>query len=352
MRVLQILHTDEPGGIRTLAVMLEQDLAAHGVAVDTAVMFERPDLSKGEKLRAVAVMARRLLKDNHDAIMAYQATASILTGVVGRLRGCRARIVHQTCTPGATAAPVRLADRIVGSLGLYSVNIANTGFTLAEFRDYPARYRRAMTLIEHGLDAPVATASRAETRSRFGLPPDAPLILNVGRMAAQKNQAVLLDALPRVPGAVLVVAGHGPDEADLRARAAANGVADRVRLLGAVEPAGIANLYGACDLFAFPSVWETFGLAGVEAAMSGMPIVAADIAVLREVLASPVDRPPVVFAPTSDLDAWAAALNRFVASPPAAADRAQFAAAVAYRYSRARMSERYLPLLSGKGAPS
>ncbi|GLK55028.1 glycosyltransferase involved in cell wall biosynthesis [Methylopila capsulata] len=348
MRVLQILHTDELGGVKTLADMIAEDLGRRGVTVDTVLLFDRPDFGRAEKIKAAVAMARRLAQDDHDAIFAYQATACILTGLFGR----KLRIVHQTCTPGETQALVRLADRLVGTAGRYSVNVANTMFTLNEFRGYPEGYRTDMRLIEHGLDAPRAASGREETRRRFGLPEGAPLILNVGRMAAQKNQSVLIEALPAVPDATLAIAGHGGDGDMLTALAQRHGVADRLRLLGGVAAADVADLYAAADLFAFPSVWETFGLAGVEAAMSGAPIVASDIAVLREVLASEEPDAPVAFAPPHDVDAWRRALAQALATPASAERRAAFADEVSRRYARERMSAQYMELLEGRDLPA
>jgi len=348
MRVLQILHTNELGGVKTLADMIAEDLGRRGVTVDTVLLFERPDFGKAEKIKAAVAMARRLARNDHDAIFAYQATACILAGLFGR----KLRIVHQTCTPAETQVLVRLADRLVGAAGCYSVNVANTAFTLNEFKSYPAGYRADMRLIEHGLDAPRAASGREATRRRFGLPEGAPLILNVGRMAPQKNQSVLIEALPAVPDATLAIAGHGGDGAMLTALAERHGVADRLRLLGGVAAADVADLYAAADLFAFPSVWETFGLAAVEAAMSGAPIVASDIPVLREVLASKEPAPPVAFAPPHDVAAWRLALIRALDKPAPAERRAAFADEVSRRYARERMSAQYMELLEGRDLPA
>ena len=62
------------------------------------------------------------------------------------------------------------------------------------------------------------------------------------------------------------------------------GVDDRLHMLGALSANDIADLYAAADVFVFPSIWETFGLAAVEAGMAGMPMVVADLPVLHEVL--------------------------------------------------------------------
>src|SRR5215831_9496347 len=220
MRILQILHDRERGGVDTLAHTIEQGLTPHGIVFETAYLFGRPALGIVRKLSGAAAMARRILRGGFDALIAYQATASILVGAVGWLAGCRVRIVHQTCAPGEMALPVRLIDRAVGALGLYTVNIANSAFTRAEFRKYPERYRRAMILIEHGLDPPAPTRPRADTRRRFGLPVARPLLLNVGRLVAQKNQEVLIRALPRLGDVHLAVVGSGANAEPYRGLAA------------------------------------------------------------------------------------------------------------------------------------
>jgi glycosyltransferase involved in cell wall biosynthesis len=348
MRVLQILNDDQRGGVQVLAELIEEGLRPHGITFATEYLFPGPGTSLLEKLSCAAAMARRIWRGDFDALITYQATSSILAGALGWLAGCRLRIVHQTCTPGEIALPIRLMDRLVGALGLYTVNIANSAATWAEFKDYPARYRRAMVLIEHGLDPPAPTHTRGETRRRFALPATRPLVLNVGRLVPQKNQDVLIQALVAVPHAHLAVAGGGPKADAYRALARELGVADRVHLLGVVSSADVADLYAAADLFVFPSTWETFGLAAVEAAMSAVPVVAADLAVLREVLATEAAEGATFVAP-HDIDGWARAIRINLETPPAAAALREFATEVAARYSRERMSESYRRLL-GSGS--
>lgn len=348
MRILQILHDRERGGVQTLAAMIEEGLLPYDAVFETVYLFPRPGLSTFGKLRCAFALARRIARGGFDALIAYQATASILVGVVGWLRGCPLRIVHQTCTPGEIAWPVRLIDKLVGTLGLYTVNIANSASTRAEFDTYPARYRRSMILIEHGLDPPVPTHDREETRRRFGLPTANPILLNVGRLVAQKNQDVLIRALICIPRAHVVVAGAGTNEHAYRVLAATLGVADRVHFLGALAPGDVADLYAAADLFVFPSTWETFGLAAVEAAMVGLPQVAADLPVLREVLSVPGTQ-PITFVQPHDVSGWPSAICGALNDPPSRDVVRAFAQAISRKYSRNRMIESYVALVRSHG---
>ncbi|RTL50698.1 MAG: glycosyltransferase family 1 protein [Bradyrhizobiaceae bacterium] len=343
LRILQILHTQERGGILTLASMIEDGLTRHGCEVETAILFRTPDRNGAEKIADAARMAARLLRGGYDALISYQATASILVGLFGRIRGCKTRIVHQTAVPSATAPYLRIADKIAGSLGFYTANVVNTRFTLNEFKSYPAAYQRRIVLNEHGIEPPVPTQDREQTRAQFDIPQNSPVLLHVGRLVAQKNQKVIVQALAQLPDVIFVVAGHGEDERAIMDLAQAEGVAERAHLLGARGDTDIANLYAASDLFVFPSVWETFGLAAAEAAISGIAMIVSDIPVLREVLAS--GNSPVIFADKDDSAAWTEAIRKTLDHPIDVGQLKSFSQDVAARYSVQRMIDHYLQML-------
>ncbi len=342
MRILQIVHDRERGGVQKLAGMIESGLSPHRFAVETAYLYPRAGLPLYAKFGYTLRLARQIWRGGFDMLLAYQSTASILVGVVGWFSGCRLRVVHQTCTPSEMPRPLRLLDKLAGALGLYSANIINSAATWAEFERYPARYRRSMILIEHGIDAPAPAHRREASRRRFGLPLAAPLLLNVGRVTAQKNQDVLIRALACLPQAHLVIAGAGPKDASFHALAVTLGVDDRLHLLGALPADEIADLYAAADLFVFPSTWETFGFAAVEAGMAGLPLVVADLPVLREVLRAD-GAGAVTFVLPHDVEGWISAISRALTTAPAARATA-FARALALKYSRQRMIESYLSL--------
>jgi glycosyltransferase-like protein len=85
------------------------------------------------------------------------------------------------------------------------------------------------------------------------------------------------------------------------------GVAQHVRVLGALSPEEIERLYRAADAFAFPSVKEGFGLAALEALAAELPVVASDLDVFRTFLA---DGESALLTPTGDAGALARALAR------------------------------------------
>lgn len=103
-------------------------------------------------------------------------------------------------------------------------------------------------------------------------------LLSVGRIDPRKGIATAIEALVALPEATLTVAGSGPESllADLRALGEQLGVADRVRLVGAVERTDVPALYEAHDAVVFPVIWEEpWGLVPLEAMALGRPVVAS-----------------------------------------------------------------------------
>jgi glycosyltransferase involved in cell wall biosynthesis len=102
-----------------------------------------------------------------------------------------------------------------------------------------------------------------------------PVVLTVASLEPRKGQRTLLEAATRVPEAVFVLVGLGPDRAALEAQARTLGIADRVRFLGYRED--VPDLLASCDVFALPSLEEGLPLAILEAMGAAKPVVASDI---------------------------------------------------------------------------
>jgi glycosyltransferase involved in cell wall biosynthesis len=107
----------------------------------------------------------------------------------------------------------------------------------------------------------------------------------------------------------------------------------------------VAELYGIADIFVFPSLHETFGISAVEAAMLGIPTIAADIPVLREVLTLE-GKSPIRFVAPGDAPAWASAIRALSLAPPGDGLLHSFGERLAQRYSTERMIDAYVELLS------
>jgi glycosyltransferase involved in cell wall biosynthesis len=146
----------------------------------------------------------------------------------------------------------------------------------------------------------------AATRRRLGVRDDQVLILHVGRLAAEKNLDLLADAFSTAGEAlgslaVFAVAGDGPSAHRLYRRLPG------VRKLGFLPVGELADVYASADLCVFPSHTETCGLVALEALASGVPVVVADAAGLRE---SVVHGRTGLLVPPHDARGFAAAVVR------------------------------------------
>jgi glycosyltransferase involved in cell wall biosynthesis len=196
---------------------------------------------------------------------------------------------------------------------------------------------------------PVADAFRPldapeRARRRLALAPGAALLLNVKRLHPLADQATLIEAFARVrarrPEAVLLLAGTGEAEADLRARAARLGLGDSVRLLGLVPNEEVARLQAAADLFVLSSVLEATPTVVLEALASGTPVVSTDNPGGLELHG--VFGDDVTVVPCRQPEALAAAVLAFLEAPRRTT--AATAARVAERFRLDGVVDRYLAL--------
>jgi len=143
-------------------------------------------------------------------------------------------------------------------------------------------------------------------------------LLIVGRMAASeryKGHDQILEALPHLPDARLVVAGDGDDRPRLAARAADLGLARRVAFTGFVSEATLIELYRRASVFVMPSLGEGFGLVYLEAMRAGKPCVAARGSAAEEVV---VDGETGLLVRQEDAGELVTALQSLLANPEAA----------------------------------
>lgn len=128
--------------------------------------------------------------------------------------------------------------------------------------DELARHGIAHTrLWTRGIDRGLFRPDHEPLPDLAGLP--RPIMLNVGRVAIEKNLTAFLDA--DVPGTKVVV-GNGPDLARLRA------AYPDARFVGALHGEDLARAYASADVFVFPSRTDTFGLVMIEALACGVPV--------------------------------------------------------------------------------
>ncbi len=188
--------------------------------------------------------------------------------------------------------------------------------------------RGKITVHRTGLDRAVFRAlDQAACRAQLGLPLDRPVLATVGALIPRKGQRYAIEALVQLPDAVLVLAGSGGDEAELRILAASLGLAERVRFLGAVPHGELPVVLSAADVFVLPSASEGLANAWVEALACGTPVVTTPIPGALELLTDPA------WGRTAARNgaAIAAAVRKILAAPPAREDVQRGAAGFSWK---------------------
>jgi len=197
--------------------------------------------------------------------------------------------------------------------------VAAGGFPADEVRR-AARIDLPTVVVPPGVDTarfvPLVAEERSAARIRFGLEPDAPVVLCVSRLVPRKGFDVLVEAgavlASRYPDLQVVVAGTGRDQRRLTRIASSHH--SPTTFLGRVDDADLPALYGCADVFAMlcRNRWrgleqEGFGIVFLEAAAAGVPSVAGRSggsaeAVLHDATGLVVDRPRDVASVAFALD--------------------------------------------------
>ena len=200
-------------------------------------------------------------------------------------------------------------------------------------------------------DPIVATAdATAALRRQWAVPAAAWVLFTLGRLIGLKGFADLLEALARMPRevagrpVVLLVAGSGPLESELRAHTTRLGLDDRVRWLGWQDPPDA--YFTLADVFVCPSRKETLGNVILEAWNHGLPVVSTRTHGAEELID---DGHTGLLAPIREPAALAARLEELLSAP--AAQQAAMGAAgrdfLNARFGKAAIVGQYLGLYAG-----
>ena len=292
-----------------VAMLEERGMRHVALASSTRSMDPLADLRAARELWAV------LRRERPDVLHTHNPKPGIYGRIVGRLAGVP-RVVHTT--HGLYATP---QDRFSKRAVVYALEAVASRFSHVELVQSPedlelmGRLRlapgRKLRLLGNGVDLArfrlPAPGERDEVRAELGLAPDDVVVGLVARLVAEKGVPELLSAVEQLgpPHRLLLVGPHDPEKAD----ALPESLLERARAGGAVlagHRTDVERLYRAMDVFCLPSHREGFPRAAMEAAATGLPVVASDIRGCRQV----VDDPETGrLFPVRDVDALVAALR-------------------------------------------
>jgi len=347
------------GGTSILASTLAKAMRAQGHHVEEWYLFGSDgDLPAGARVFIAAKRSRSpfvlislffrvvaaLRQSKPDVLFGLQPFSNLLVGVAGTIARIRNRVPTYH-GPRAFVTPTLMAlDDNVYRLGLYTQMIACAN-TVAETYG-----RETMAVVVNGHDTPT-TFSRAEARAALGLPADGLILGQIGRLSHQKNQSFSLDLIRKLPEAVLVLLGIGPDEISLRSQIETAGIANRVRIVPAIAHGRIGLFYSAIDLALFPSRYEGLSLAGIEAIHAGVPSPCTDIPSFREMFAASPFLTAQLLLPEGDETAWVARIRNILADQELRNEIGSELARLSPAYGFEVMAEQYLRLLDRWDAP-
>ncbi|MFH0910884.1 MAG: glycosyltransferase family 4 protein [Planctomycetota bacterium] len=302
LTVLHLCSIKGRGGTGYMAGRLCRLLADQGVSVIVGACQGSKMAARAHKAGLPLLEGLRLERGFHPAALWKDAS---------RVRACiRAEGVdlvhtwHSIETWTAALALVGLKAGLVRTRGLVTPvrrSLANrilhgrTALVHVTCRRIAEHYRAAgldldrVRLVPDGVDTArfrpglVGSAVRAEA----GIPPGAPVAVSVGRLEPVKGHRYLLEAtalLSRThPDLCLVAAGDGTLREELKAQAAALGIADRVRFLGVRRD--IPAVLAAGDVYVLPSVGsEGSSRATLEAMAMAKPVVASAVGMLPDIV--------------------------------------------------------------------
>lgn len=363
-RILLLQTQAENAGAQEVARVLGAGLIERGFDVDFGFFYRRTlgyDNAPGvffaaqerpAGLAGVIQMGRALYRHikriKPDAVITFQHYGNIIGAPIARMAGVKPIVANLNTARSTLPSWVIATDWLLAATRIYSRMVANSVDTEADFRALPQPFGRYLLRIDHGFDPKLSELSKADARKALFLPPDATLLGMTARLHPQKNQVALIELLVRNKDWRVALAGQGAWRQVLEARARAAGCHDRLHFVGELQPDQIGTFLNALDVYTFASLYETFGLAVVEAANSGVPVVSNDLEVLREVLQ--VDAGPcALFADVGDIGAFEAAIRRILSEPALRQELATRGKALRQRYSVDAMVDGYVAALGDLG---
>ncbi len=300
---MEIVPTLEVGGAQRMAALLSEALVARGHTLDVVALGARTGSWIEDGLTTLAARESRL----HLHFLGKGAGLDLsIPPRLGRLlRRLSPEVVHTHLHTVKYSFP---ASRIVGARCYHTLhNLAEHEIEAAGQRFHQMAFRAGVRPVAIGDAvaesirrvyhlAPVACipngipvsayrappGTRAAVRAELGIPADTLVFFSAGRLNAQKNHDLLVDAMRALPrdgvDRLALVAGEGELRGALEERA--EGLP--VGFLG-VRP-DVCRLMAAADVFVLPSRWEGNPLVVMEAMAAGLPVLATDVGCVAELV--------------------------------------------------------------------
>ncbi|QDG76135.1 glycosyltransferase family 4 protein [Labrenzia sp. PHM005] len=302
--------------------------------------------SKAEIFSFLTGLYKFIKEFEPDCVFCFQHFGNVLGAPVARLAGCPVIVANQVTAPSLINPVLTALDKVFGVIGLYDSITVNSNFLLDAYTQRPKRYVEKLTLIPQGFETKKSDVDKATARLELGLPEDVALLGCSARLNPAKQLDKVIAILPNKPDWHFAIAGQGPDYNRLMELAAKHGVTSQVHFLGEFSPDRIGVFLASLDVFVFPSAAESFGLAAIEAAQVGVPVVANSLPVLQEVLQAN-GAPCALFADVSNTAEFSSAIETVLTDQDLANSLRDRSDDLKMRYSLDAMVDAYENLAVG-----
>jgi glycosyltransferase involved in cell wall biosynthesis len=356
MKIVQIVTQMEAGGAQKVAMLLADALRNRGHEVEVCFLYLKrptyvnfPGVKVLLKRKPFALDYVYIIIKLYEYLRSYQPNvlithtyySNILGQFLARFSSINQRIAVQHNPVYSYPKIAAWADLWMGTMGFYTANVAVSQVVLDSVENYPKEYKKNLNKIYNGINFFKAQSSPAEARRRWNLPENSLLLINVGRLAKQKNQAILLEAMQHLPEAHLIIVGDGELRSFLQKRIIELDLQQRVHCLGELKSEEVLELLSAADIFLFPSLYEAMPIALVEAMSFGLPVIASDIPPMREILGD-----VGILVPVNSIEEIVQAVRQVINSPRLASYMRENSLKQAYLFSVEKMVESYEKLFS------
>jgi len=288
---------------------------------------------------------RLLRAEKFDAVIAFTHDSNLLGLPLARLAGVPARIgTHLGSIRGLPRWREKLHAWLVNA-GIIQALIASSTRTQEDAIREGVAPERIEVIFNAIRPFEIRDGDRTAARQKLGLRPDDFFLLAVGRLVYEKGHEFLVRAMPAVvqahPNILAGICGAGPLFDDLQGQITALALGDKVRLLGQWED--VRELLAAADAFVLPSRWEGLPMALLEAMMAGLPVVAARVQGVDEVIENGVHG---LLVPLENPEELSKAILQLMQDPQR---RRQMGLAASARimqgYTTDQMCEKYLQVI-------
>jgi glycosyltransferase involved in cell wall biosynthesis len=213
-----------------------------------------------------------------------------------------------------------LGDRLGRKLQIAGMRRASAITAVSKFQ--AGELSRELSLPEEAIRVipnPISPTLLQEALEQPAIETTTPVVLYTGRIELNKGSLELLRSVPRVAASFsnveYVIAGgrhNSIDEQTLERALTVGNTREHVRLLGHVPWQQLAEWYRRATVFVMPSRYETFGISVIEAMAFGVPVVAANVGGLPEIVEDGVTG---ILVPAKDPDAMAEAVIHLLRDP-------------------------------------